>query len=160
MPQGFLQSPNSDHGSALHSDYPIVPTRLDQLTVEAGWHKYSSDDSLVELESISRNQRDRRGNHPLRNISKQVQGIAIASFADHCGRPKSRPDVEDNKDPDRLLPASPHDRLDHMGLMFREGESYSSIIEPATLGCCPFKLAMHRIPGDPHGSDDGGFVIC
>jgi len=52
MPQGLLQSPNSHHGSSLHSDYPVVPTRLDHLTIQTGWSKHSSDGSLVELESI------------------------------------------------------------------------------------------------------------
>ena len=104
--QSLLQSPRSDHCLSLDSDYSIVPARLDHLTVGTGWSKYSPDGSLVEFESIRRNQRDRRENHPLRNISKQVQRIAVASFADQSRRPQPRPDVEDNKDPDRLLLAS------------------------------------------------------
>jgi hypothetical protein len=91
-------------------------------------------------------------------VSEQVQRVAIAAFADHRRQPKPRPDLKDNKDPDRPLLAS-DDRLDLIGLKFREGEfSYFLIIEPATPAGCSFQPTMHRIPGDSQGSGNGGFI--
>ena len=96
--------------------------------------------------------------HPVRNVSKQVQCVAVASFADHCRRPKPRPDVDHDEDPDRLLLAS-DDRSDLIGLKFyRREPSYFSIIEPTTPGGCSFQPTMNRIPGDSLDSSDGGLV--
>jgi len=59
-------------------------------------------------------------------------------FADYGRRPKLRPNINDNKDPDGLfLPGN--DRLDFIGLKLRNRDpSHFSIIESAPSGSCFF----------------------
>ena len=121
-PMGRSKIPSSDHGSSLHSDHAIVPARLDHLTVNASWPKYSSDDSLVNLESVGGDQRGNFKIHSVGKVLKQIQRVAVASFADHRRWPKPRPDVDHNENPDRLFPA-PNDRSDLVCLNLRDGES-------------------------------------
>jgi hypothetical protein len=118
----LLQSPSSDYRSSLDLDCPIVPARLDHLTVNTRWLKHSSDDSLIELESIRRDEWNQFKVHSVGKVSKQVQRVAIASFAHHCGWPTPRPDVDHNENPDRLFPA-PNDRSDLVGLKLCYRES-------------------------------------
>jgi hypothetical protein len=89
----LFQSSSSDYGSSLHPDHSIVPARLDHLTVNTRWPKHSPDDSLVELESVRRDEWNHFKIHSLEEVSKQIQRVAVAPFADYSRRPKARPDV-------------------------------------------------------------------
>jgi hypothetical protein len=130
---------SSNYGSPLDLDYPIVPAHLDHLTVDTRWPKDSSDDSFVELESVGGDQRGGLKIHSIREVAKQVPCVMVASFADYARRPKPRPNVDHNEDPDRLLLA-PHDGSDLVGLKFYDGKSvYFQIIEPTTAGGCPLQ---------------------
>jgi hypothetical protein len=77
---------------------------------------------LVELESIGGDQRGNFEIHSVGEVSKEDQRVAIASFADHGRRPKPRPDIHPNENPDRLL-LVPDDRSDLIGLKLRNGKS-------------------------------------
>jgi hypothetical protein len=154
----LFQSPSSDHGSALDLHDTIVPACLDHLTVNTRWPKHSSDYSLVKLESVRRDEWSHFKIHSAAEVSKQIQRVAVAPFADHRRWPKPRPDVDHNENPDRLFPA-PNDRSDLVCLKLRDGESlYISIVEATTTAGCFFQPAMNRIPGNSLDSSDGGFV--
>jgi hypothetical protein len=151
-----FQSPSSDYGSSLHPDHAIVPARLDHLTVNTRWPKHSPDNSLVELESIRRDEWSNFKIDSVGEVSKQVQRVAVASFADDRRWPKPRPDVEHNENPDRLFPA-PDDRSDLVCLNLHHRESfYFSIIETTTAAGCLFQPTMNRIPGNSLDSSNGG----
>jgi hypothetical protein len=107
----------SNHDSSLDLDYPIVPARLDDLTIATRRPKHSAYDSLVELESVGGDERGDLEIHPVRNVSKQVQCVAITAFAHHGRRPKPGAHVDHGEDPHRLLLA-PDDRSDLVCLKF------------------------------------------
>jgi hypothetical protein len=89
---------------------------------------------------------------------KQIQRVAVASFADDRRRPKPRPDVDHNENPDRLFPA-PNDRSDLVCLKFLNREPiYFLIVKETTAGSCFFQPAMDCIPGKALEASDGGLV--
>ena len=111
---------------------------LDHLTIATRWPKHSSDDFLVELESIGRDQRNSFEAHPFRQVSKQVQCVAVAALADDGRWPKPGPHLDHDEDPHRLLLA-PDDRSDLVCLKFSSGEpSHFSITETTTPSGCSF----------------------
>ncbi|HEY6270544.1 MAG TPA: hypothetical protein VIX19_00950 [Terriglobales bacterium] len=152
------QPPSSDYGSSLYIDYPIVPARLDDLTVDTGWPKHPSDDSFIELESVRGDQGNSIEIHSAGKVSKKGERVLVTSFADHRGRPQAGPDVDHGEDPDLLLLPS-DDRSDLIGLKLHDGEAfYFSMIEPSTAGRGSFQPTMNGVPADPVDSSDGGLV--
>jgi len=154
----LLQSPCSDRGSTVHFDNSIVPACLDYLAVNTGWPKHPSNHPFVELESVRGDQRNQLRIHPVRNVSKQVQCVAVASFANCRRRPKPSRDVDHNEDPDLLVFAS-DDCSDLVGLKFRDGKALNFLTtKSATAGSCSFQPTMNRIPGDTLDSSNSRFV--
>src|SRR5262249_44009151 len=144
--------------SSLHSDHPIVPSRLDHLTIDTRWPKHASDDSFVELESVAGDQRDGLQIHSIREVTKQVPGVVVASLADDGRRPKPGPDIDHNEDPDRLL-LVPHNGSDFVRLKFRDGKTpYFLITKLTAAGACSFQPAMNCVPAEPVDSSDGRLV--
>jgi hypothetical protein len=154
----LFQSTSSDDGSSFYFNHTIVPTCLDDLTVEARWPKHSSDDSFVEVESVGGDERGNLEIHSIREVAKQVQGVAVAALAHHGRWPKPRPDIDHGEDPHRLFLA-PDDRSDLVCLKLYRGEpSYLSITEATTAASCLFQPAMNRIPGNSFDSSDSRLV--
>jgi hypothetical protein len=85
----------------------VVPIRdvlrLHHLAINTSWPKHPPNDSFVELESVGGDERSNVETHPVEEVSKQVQRIAVASFANHRRRPKPGLDIHPNENPDRLL---------------------------------------------------------
>jgi hypothetical protein len=82
----------------------------------------------------------------------------VASFADDCRRPESRPHLDHREDPDRLFLAS-DDCFDFVCLKLYHRESfYFSVVETTAPGSCSFQPAMNRIPGDSLDSSNGRLV--
>jgi hypothetical protein len=78
------------------------------------------------------------GIHSAGEVSKEVQRVAVAAFADRGRWPKPRPDIDHDKDPHRLLLA-PDDRSDLVRLKFSSGgPSHFSITETTTPAGCSF----------------------
>jgi hypothetical protein len=154
----LLQSRCSDDNSSVHSDNSIVPACLDHLAVDTRWPKHVSDDSFVELESVRGDQRNQLQIHPVRNVSKQVQCVAVASFANCRRRPKPTRDVDHNEDPDLLVFAS-DDCSDLVGLKFRDGKALNFLMtKAATAGSCSFQPTMNRIPSDSLDSSNSRLI--
>ena len=148
MQRLFQSPPIPKHRSSLHLHDAIVSARLDDPTIKTRWPKDSSDDFLVKPESIRDDQRNLFEIHSAGKVSKEGQGVLVASFADHCRRPKPRPHLDHGEDPDWLFLA-PDDRFDFVCLKLHYRESfYFSVVEATTPGGCSFKPAMDRIPGD------------
>ena len=77
--------------------------------------------ALSQLESIRRDEWNHFKIHSVGEVSKWVQRVVVASLADRGRRPKPRPDVDHNENPDPLLLA-PHDGSDLIRLKLRDGE--------------------------------------
>ena len=142
----------------LHFDNAIVPPRLDDLAVQTSCPKNAPDDVVVKLESVRGDQRNSFEFHSARNISKQTERVSVAPSPNHSGRPEPRPDVDRNKDPDRLLLAA-HHRADLIGLQLCDLKSGNpSIIESATGGGGFLQPAIHGVPGNLLDSGNRRFV--
>ena len=121
--QPLFQSPsNPNHRSPLHLHDAIVPTRLDDLAIHAGWPKDLPDGFFIELESVRSNQRSIFEIHSVGNVLEEGQRVAVAASADHSRRPKPRPDLDGSEDPDRLL-LTPDDGSDLVCLKLGDGET-------------------------------------
>jgi len=140
------------------SDNAIIPPRLDDLAVETSNPEDAPDDLLIEFESIRGDQREAPVKHAGRKISEQAQGVSIAPSPDDSRRPETRPDIDRNKDPDRLFLAA-HYRANLIGLQLCNLQpSNPAIVESATFPSRLFQPAIHGVPGDPLDSGNRGFV--
>ena len=102
LPSLFPSPRRTSSNSTLHSHNAIVPPRLDDLAVKTCCSENAPGNWPIEFESVGGNQRDTVEIHSARNISKQANGISVASFPDDGRRPKSRPHVDGDKDPARV----------------------------------------------------------
>jgi hypothetical protein len=134
--------------SALRSN-AIVPTGLDHLAVQTRWSQNATDNSLVEFESVSDDQKARFQIHSAGYVLKESERVSVASSPHDGRRPKPRPEVHRGEDPDRVFLAG-DDRPNFVSLKLRDCEScYSSIVEPTTRMGGLFEPASDGIPGDP-----------
>ena len=101
--------------SLLLIDNAIFPPSLGSPGRKDKLPKNPPDDALVIFESVRGNEREAFVIHSARNISKQAEPVSIAPPSYDGRWPKTRPDVDRNKDPDRLLLAS-HHRTNLIGL--------------------------------------------
>ena len=157
--QRFFESPRvADQHSSLDLDDTIVPTSLDHLAVQTRWSQNATDNSLVELESVSDDQGDTVKIHSAGYILKEGKCVSVASSPYDGRRPEPRPYVNRGEDPDRVFLAA-DDRPNLVRLKLRNGEcSHLSSIEPTTRMGCLFKPSSDGIPGDPLYSSDRRLV--
>ena len=158
MQRLFQSPPVPKHRSSLHLHDAIVSASLDHPTIKTRWPKDSSDDFLVKPESIRDDQRNLFEIHSAGKVPKEGRGVLVASFADHCRRPKSRPHLDHGEDPDWRFLAS-DDRFDFVCLKLhhREPFIFRSLKRRHQIGCS-FKPAMDRIPGNSLDSSNGRFA--
>ena len=147
-----------DHPPPLDPDHPMVPTSLEDLTVETQWPEDSTDDVLVEFESIGHDQEVTVQFHATPSVSNQGERIAVASAPDDCRRPQARPNVDRRKDPDRLLFAA-GDRANLVGLELSNIEPTDRlVVESSTPRRCSLEPTVDCIPGESLDAGDRRLV--
>jgi hypothetical protein len=105
--QRLFESPRvADQHSSLDVDDAIIPTGLDYLAVQTSWPQNATDNSLVEFESVSGDQRDTFKIHSAGYVLKESERVSVASSPYDSRRPKPRPDVNRGEDPDRVFLAA------------------------------------------------------
>src|ERR1019366_92734 len=145
--------------STLHSHNAIVPPRLGDLAVKTCCSENAPGNWPIEFESVGGNQRDTVEIHSARNISKQANGISVASFPDDGRRPKSRPHVDGDKDPARGLFFSADHRTNLIDLQLPNDNLRNRLIVESTarLGCS-LQPTINCVPGNLFDSRNGRFI--
>ena len=145
----FQSPPIAKHRSSRHLRDAIVSACLDHPAIKTPWPKESSDDFLVEPKSIRDDQMNLFEIHSAGKVPKDRESVLVASFADHCRRPKPRPHLDHGEDPDWLFHA-PDDRLDFVCLKLHHREPFHfSVVEtPETTETEPWCTVACTIPQD------------
>ena len=96
----FFESPRRSHQlSSFDFHDTIVSSRLEHLTVQSRWTKDTTDDLLVEIESVGDDQGKTLEIHPVGDVAQQSERVSVASSSDHCRWPEPRPDFDRRENP-------------------------------------------------------------
>jgi hypothetical protein len=147
MPHLIPTPSRTKPGFPLHSDHAIISWFLDDLTIQASSPEESPDDLPIELEPISRDQRDVVSIGAGAKVSKQGACVPIAPLSNNRRRPEARPYFNGSKDPNGRLVFSTDQSADLIGLQIADLDFDDSLMVEQTTGGL-FLPVIHRIPGD------------
>ena len=89
--EGLIESPRcANQRSSFDLHDTIIPARLEDLAIETSRPKDSTDNLLVEIESVGDDQGKFREIHSLRDFADERQSVQVASSPDDGRRPETR----------------------------------------------------------------------
>lgn len=149
----------TDPGFPLYTNHAIIPSFLDDLTVQASCAKKASNDLPIKFKSVGRDQRDIVPIGPGAKLSKQGERVAIAAFANNGRRPESRPDFDGSEDPNSRIPIATDHSTDLIRLQLPDLDlGDPSMVESATGSSGFLQPAVYRVPGNLLDSGNRGFI--